>query len=79
MYVLNRPRVSKATAAKRMEHKMIDRNSIKKQLRKAGLVVLEEQVRVQEYVLGAIKADIHQYTLFRVGVPLYRLQQVPQQ
>mmetsp|Transcript_8387 Transcript_8387/g.15900 ORF Transcript_8387/g.15900 Transcript_8387/m.15900 type:complete len:1684 (-) Transcript_8387:1295-6346(-) len=75
MYVLNRPRVSKATAAKRMEHKMIDRNSIKKQLRKAGLVVLEEQVRVQEYVLGAIKADIHQYTLFRVGVPLYRLQQ----
>jgi hypothetical protein len=75
MHVLNRPKVSKSMAAKRMEHKMIDRNSIKKQLRKAGLVVLEEQVRVQEYVFGFIKADIHQYILFRVGAPLYRLQQ----
>eukprot|EP00240_Pyramimonas_obovata_P000249 CAMPEP_0118927864 /NCGR_PEP_ID=MMETSP1169-20130426/5244_1 /TAXON_ID=36882 /ORGANISM="Pyramimonas obovata, Strain CCMP722" /LENGTH=1671 /DNA_ID=CAMNT_0006869721 /DNA_START=246 /DNA_END=5258 /DNA_ORIENTATION=- len=73
-YLLKRPRVSKAVAAKRMEHKMIDRNSLKKQLRKAGLVVLEEQVRSQESFLG-VKTDIHQYTLFRVGAPLYRIQQ----
>jgi hypothetical protein len=44
MYTLKRPQVSRATAAKRMEHRMIDRNSIKKQLRRAGLYVMEEQV-----------------------------------
>eukprot|EP00976_Prorocentrum_cordatum_P060685 1176008-Prorocentrum_minimum.AAC.1 len=36
-----------------MEHKMIDRNSLKKQLRKAGLVVLEEQVCARDAGIGA--------------------------
>lgn len=45
MYTLKRPQVSRSIAAKRMEHRMIDRNSIKKQLRRAGLYVMEEQVR----------------------------------
>ncbi|KAK3274842.1 hypothetical protein CYMTET_16981 [Cymbomonas tetramitiformis] len=73
--ILKRPKVSKAVASKRMEHKMIDKASIKKQLRKAGLVVLEEQVRVQEHILGMLKGDIRQFSLLRIGVPLYRLQQ----
>ena len=30
---------------------------------------------MQEYVLGFVRGDVHQYTLFRVGCPLYRLQQ----
>jgi hypothetical protein len=75
MYTLKRPQVSRSIAAKRMEHRMIDRNSIKKQLRRAGLYVMEEQVRVQEYILGFVRGDVHQYTLFRVGCPLYRLPQ----
>jgi hypothetical protein len=33
------------------------------------------QVRVQEYILGFVRGDVHQYTLFRVGGPLYRMQQ----
>jgi hypothetical protein len=30
---------------------------------------------VQEYILGFVRGDVHQYTLFRVGCPLYRMQQ----
>jgi ankyrin repeat protein len=73
--VLKRRKVSKAVAAKRVEHNMIDKESIKRQLRKSCLVVYEETVRIQEYVLGVVPGDIHEYAFVRVGAPLYRLQQ----
>eukprot|EP00951_Prasinocladus_malaysianus_P025444 scaffold223201_cov37-Prasinocladus_malaysianus.AAC.1 len=53
---------------------MIDKESIKRQLRKAGLFVLEEKVLVQRRAFGVIKTDVEQYALMRVGAPLYRLQ-----
>lgn len=73
--VLKRRKVSKAVAAKRVEHNMIDKESIKRQLRKAHLVVYEETVRIQEYILGVVPGDIREYAFIRIGAPLYRLQQ----
>ena len=73
--VLKKPYVSKYVASKRVEHKMIDRESIKRQLHKSGLIVIEENVFIQEKVVGLFNGDLRQYTLMRIGAPLHRLQQ----
>lgn len=75
---LKRRKVTKAVAAQRIKHEMIDKDSIKRQLTKAGLFVLEEKVLVQRRAFGIIKTDVEQYTMMRVGAPLYRLQQEAQ-
>mmetsp|Transcript_19877 Transcript_19877/g.64680 ORF Transcript_19877/g.64680 Transcript_19877/m.64680 type:complete len:1695 (-) Transcript_19877:99-5183(-) len=72
---LKRQKVSKSVAAKRIEHKMVDKESIKKRMRKAGLIVFEETVLIQSKHLGLIPGDVQQFCLMRVGAPLYRLQQ----
>ena len=53
-----------------------NKESIKRQLRKSGLIVYEETVRIQHYVLGVVPGDIHEHAFVRIGAPLYRLQQV---
>ena len=75
---LKKKKVSKSVANQRIKHEMIDKESIKRQLRKAGLFVLDEKVLVQRRAFGIIKTDVEQYTMVRVGAPLYRLQQEAQ-
>ena len=38
-------------------------------------MVYEETVRIQDYVLGFVPGDIHEYAFIRIGAPFYRLQQ----
>ena len=40
-----------------------------------GLILLDELVYKQEYVGGLVKGNVKQYTVVRIGAPLYRLQQ----
>lgn len=73
--VFGAEKVSKRISDGRAKHGLIDKKSIRLKLLSAGLILLDEQVYKQEYVGGLVKGNIKQYTVVRIGAPLFRLQQ----
>ncbi|QDZ17832.1 anoctamin [Chloropicon primus] len=67
--------VSKRISDGRAKHGLVDKKSLKAKLLSVGLILLEELVYKQEYVGGLVKGNVKQFTVVRVGAPLYRLQQ----
>ena len=74
-YKFQKFKVNAKVAAKRVKHKMVDKETLKRRLKACGLVVLEETVRIQRYTAGIVKGDLDQYAVIRIGCPLYRIQQ----
>ena len=73
--VFSARKVSKRVSDGRAKHGLIDKKSLRAKLSSVGLVLLDELVYKQAYVGGLVKGNVRQYTVVRVGAPLYRLQQ----
>ncbi|CAG9463280.1 unnamed protein product [Pedinophyceae sp. YPF-701] len=69
--VLTRPKVSPAVRQQRIQAALIDKDSVVRRMRRAGLVVHKEKVHMKG---NGLSGRVQQYELVRIGVPLYRLQ-----
>ena len=72
--VLQAPAVPRDVRQQRIVHQLVDRDSIVRKLKRAGLFVQVETVLAQEKALGLIATGVRHYLLVRVGAPVYRLQ-----
>ena len=74
-HVFKKAKVSTSVVAKRIKHGMMDMEGVVAQLEKAGLYTHIESVKIQTYFFGVFKGAMDDYSVVRVGAPLYRLQQ----
>ena len=73
--VFSMNKVSKRISDGRAKHGLVDKKSLRSKLLSVGLILLDELMYKQEYVGGLVKGNVKQYTVVRIGAPLYRLQQ----
>lgn len=72
--VLDVPKVPRETRLQRINHHLVDKDSIVRILKRAGLFVHLETVFIQERALGVFPMGVRQLLMVRVGAPLFRIQ-----